>query len=312
MVKYTQEQRTRLVETYFTSNGYIVAVQRDFRQTFNVRSSPSYDCIINLVKRFREFGTVSDRKRSGRPRAARSEFAIQNAYDDVQENPKTSLRRRSNQLQISVRSLGRIMNQMKFHPYKVQLTQKLEITDHQKRLDLARTFLQLSDAHDGFISHLFMSDEAHFHLSGYVNKQNCRYWSAENPRILHELPLHPQKVTVWCGMTSERIIGPYFFQNQNGETATIIGASYRKCIEECLIPQIQDVNMWFQQDGATAHTARESIQLLKTIFPDRLISRFGDIPWAPRSCDLTPLDFFLWGYLKSKVYINRPRVLWKI
>ena len=67
--------------------------------------------------------------------------------------------------------------------------------------------------------------------------------------------------------------------------------------------------MWFQQDGATAHTAKESIQLLKTIFPDRLISRFGDIPWAPRSCDLTPLNFLLCGYLWSKVYINRPRTL---
>ena len=60
MVKYTQEQRTRLVESYFTSNESIVVVQRDFLLTFSVMSSPSYDCIINLVKRFREFGTVSD------------------------------------------------------------------------------------------------------------------------------------------------------------------------------------------------------------------------------------------------------------
>ena len=59
-----------------------------------------------------------------------------------------------------------------------------------------------------------MSDEAHFHLSGYVNKQNCRYWNVKNLKIIHELPLHPQKVTVRCGMTCERIIGHYFFQNE--------------------------------------------------------------------------------------------------
>ena len=64
-------------------------------------------------------------------------------------------------------------------------------------------------------------------------------------------------------MTSERIIGPYFFQNQNGESATVTVASYRKRIAECLIPRIQDANMWFQQDGATAHATRESIQLLR-------------------------------------------------
>ena len=72
-----------------------------------------------------------------------------------------------------------------------------------------------------------MSDEVHFHLSGMsINKQSCRYWSAENSKIIHELPLHSQKVTVWCGMTCERIIGPCFFENENGATADVTGASY--------------------------------------------------------------------------------------
>ena len=44
--------------------------------------------------------------------------------------------------------------------------------------------------------------------------------------------------------------------------------------------------------------------LLKKSFPNRLISRFGNVSWPPRSPDLTPADFFLWGYLKSKVYVT--------
>ena len=51
------------------------------------------------------------------------------------------------------------------------------------------------------------------------------------------------------------------------------------------------MGMWFQQNCATAHTAWESIQFLKKKSPNRLISRFGDNLWAPRSCDLIPLDF---------------------
>jgi hypothetical protein len=45
-------------------------------------------------------------------------------------------------------------------------------------------------------------------------------------------------------------------------------------------------NVWFQQDGAMAHTARESMTFLSGMFPGRLVSRFGDIPWAARSPDL--------------------------
>ncbi|GFT99579.1 uncharacterized protein TNCV_114621 [Trichonephila clavipes] len=67
--------------------------------------------------------------------------------------------------------------------------------------------------------------------------------------------------------------------------------------------------LWFQQDGATCHTARATIDLLKDTFGDRLISRFGPVNWPPRSCDLTPLDYFLWGYVKSLVYVDYPQTL---
>ncbi|GFW93273.1 uncharacterized protein TNCV_2603911 [Trichonephila clavipes] len=71
----------------------------------------------------------------------------------------------------------------------------------------------------------------------------------------------------------------------------------------------QNCELWFQQDGATCPTARATIDLLKDTFGDRLISRFGPVNWPPRSCDLTPLDYFLWGYVKSLVYADKPQTL---
>ncbi|GFW13800.1 uncharacterized protein TNCV_1670161 [Trichonephila clavipes] len=56
-------------------------------------------------------------------------------------------------------------------------------------------------------------------------------------------------------------------------------------------------------------TARATIDLLKDTFGDRLISRFGPVNCPPRSCDLTPLDYFLWGYVKSLVYTDKPQTL---
>ena len=62
MNKYTQDQHIRTVETFYSSNESIGTVQRNFMQPFKLRSSPSRKCIIDIVKQFREFGTVSDKK----------------------------------------------------------------------------------------------------------------------------------------------------------------------------------------------------------------------------------------------------------
>ncbi|GFU84030.1 DUF4817 domain-containing protein, partial [Trichonephila clavipes] len=120
-----------------------------------------------------------------------------------------------------------------------------------------------------FHKRILFSDEAHFWLNGYVNKQNCRIWSEANPQVYVETPLHPEKLTVWCALRE----------------------------------------LWLQQDGATCHTARATIDLLKDTFGDRLILRFGPVNWPPRSCELTHLNYFLWGYVKSLVYSDKPQSL---
>ncbi|GFV98687.1 uncharacterized protein TNCV_1453731 [Trichonephila clavipes] len=121
---------------------------------------------------------------------------------------------------------------------------------------------------------------------------------------------HPlEKRTVWCALWAGGIIGPYFFKNDEGHNVTVNGDRYRAMITNFFIPELNnhDVQeLWFQQDGATYHTARATIDLLKDTFGDRLISRFGLVNWPPRSCDLTLLDYFLWGYFKSLVYADKP------
>ncbi|GFX56110.1 putative DD41D transposase [Trichonephila clavipes] len=67
--------------------------------------------------------------------------------------------------------------------------------------------------------------------------------------------------------------------------------------------------LWFQQDGATCHTAPAAIDLLKDTFGVSLVSRFGPVNWPPRSWDLTPLGYFLSGYVKSLVYADKPQTL---
>ncbi|GFX71275.1 hypothetical protein TNCV_3410451 [Trichonephila clavipes] len=102
-------------------------------------------------------------------------------------------------------------------------------------------------------------------------------FGVKHPQVYVETPLHPEKLTVWCALWAGGIIGPYFFKNYEGHNVTVI--------------------------------ARATIDLLKDTFGDRLISRFGPVNWPPRSCDLTPLDNFLWGYVMSLVYADKPQTL---
>ncbi|GFW81763.1 transposable element Tc3 transposase [Trichonephila clavipes] len=57
-----------------------------------------------------------------------------------------------------------------------------------------------------FHKRILLSDEAHFWLNGYVNKQNCRIWSEANPQVYVETPLHPEKLTVWCALWAAGIL----------------------------------------------------------------------------------------------------------
>ncbi|GFV72028.1 putative transposable element [Trichonephila clavipes] len=102
------------------------------------------------------------------------------------------------------------------------------------------------------------------------------------------------------------------FQWDAGHNVTVNGDRYRAMITNFFIPKLNnhDVQeLWFQQDSATCHTASATIDLLKDTFGDRLISRFRPVNRPPRSCDLTPLDYFLLGYVKSLVYADKPQTL---
>jgi hypothetical protein len=58
----------------------------------------------------------------------------------------------------------------------------------------------------------------------------------------------------------------------------------------------------FQQDGDPPHWGRIVRDNLDATFPNRLLGRDGPLAWPPRFPDITPIDFFLWGYVKDKVY----------
>ena len=151
---------------------------------------------------------------------------------------------------------------------------------------------------DDYLKRVLFSDEATFHLNGVVNRHNARIWGSENPHAVFETVRDSPKLNVWCGLMHNNIIGPFFFSE-----TTITANTYLDMWQLFVVPQIQDIpDLIFQQDGAPPHWGLAVRAYLDTTYPGRWIGRGGPINWPPRSPDITPLDFFLWGYVKDQVY----------
>jgi hypothetical protein len=112
----------------------------------------------------------------------------------------------------------------------------------------------------------FFTDEAWFHLNGFINYQKSRIWSAHNRHCLQQTTLHRQKVGVRVAISREMITGSIFFYN------SVTSDSYCNDIQCTFFGELNGnelSNAWFQQDGATARTATQSMTLLSEIFGDR-------------------------------------------
>ncbi|OZI14502.1 hypothetical protein CE195_08265, partial [Sodalis-like symbiont of Philaenus spumarius] len=100
----------------------------------------------------------------------------------------------------------------------------------------------------------------------------------------------------------EQNLQPFFFKER-----TINAIVYLDMVQQFLIPQIneddEERNVYFMQDGAPPHYLTDVKDFLNDHFSGQWIGRDAPIAWSPRSPDPTPLDFFLWGFIKAIDYL---------
>ena len=259
MEKYTLRQRIQIVEIYYENSRSVTRTLRALRDVYGRNDRPNKATIERLMARFKETGSVGDRPVPVRRRTARSNENIAAVAESVREDNRMSIPRRSQEVGLSQTSTWRILRKdLGLHPYKIQLTQELKPQDHGSRRTFADWVLEQLETDPHFGEKIIFSDEAHFWLNGYVNKQNCRIWDNNNPREILETPLYPERLTVWCGLWAGGIFGPYIFRNERNQPVTVNGERYRTMITIFFWPELDDMDLddnWFQQDGATSHTA---------------------------------------------------------
>ena len=154
------------------------------------------------------------------------------------------------------------------------------------------------------INKIFFCDEVTFHTCGKVNRHNCRIWAVKKPPNILEWGQDTPKVNVWLGVTQSKVYEPFFFAE-----AMVTGTVYLDMLEQFLEPQLLADGILdtivFQQDGVPCHYAIIVHDYLDRHFLGHWISRGRTQPWAALSPGLTRLDFFAWGFIKSKVYTGR-------
>ena len=299
----TLQHEIFLVEKFIETKS-IVQVQRLFRKEFNIlpnnKDFPSKMRITRLWKKFKHEGTVKTGRKKGlvykTDKKEQQQIVVRN-YLNAHE--VTSVRHCSKETGLK-RSVVHHILKKEFHmkPFKYQILQEIKESDYEKRVNFSRTVLERGE---DFLQTMIFSHESMFHLSGKVCKHNLRIWGTEKPtdKLLQHVRNSP-KLNVICAMSVKKIYGPFFFENDTVKAEEYLSI-LRNAIDE------DEDNFVFQQDGAPPHWALDVRAYLNHELANRWVGRAAAaddalLLWPPRSPDLTPLDFFLWGFVKGKVY----------
>lgn len=311
---YSLAERIQMVFIYGSENRCALRTAAAFNE-INPGKNVSHTYIRQLIIKFEETGSVANKKRVHQ--RVLNEAAQVEVLGHFAMNPTMSLRQASAITGISHEAVRRVLKLHKFHPYKMQILQELREDDPDRRIQFCEDMTEMLRVTPQLLKNICFSDECTFHLNGSVNKHNCRYWSDENPHFFREgHTQHPEKINVWAGILGDTVIGPLFINgNLNGDTyLEMLDTTIQPLIVEEIENQLdidgnRNLNenlIHFQQDGAPPHYVLPVRQFLNDAFPGQWIGRRGPIEWPARSPDLTPLDFFLWGHLKSIVFKTKP------
>lgn len=205
----SDEQKIEIVFLYGQYRNFH-EVLRQWKYHFST-DPPTVATISAIVNKFKETGSIHDRERSGRPRSAVTAEAVEQVKNLVAENSNLSISDGSSLIGMTRTSYFRTLKEAGFSSYRPTKCVELSDDDFDRRVEFCETFLAMVDKNSRLLDKIIWSDESEFKLNGCINRHNCCYWASSNPHELYPVQEFAPGVTVWCGLTSSGVIGPYFF-----------------------------------------------------------------------------------------------------
>lgn len=258
-----------------------------------------------ITSNFLRYGRINGNKRNRLKPVTNEDANEINVLSYFNAYPNSSIAAASVDLGLSKGSIHRILKKHKMHPYSFLFLQALHPGDADRRIAFCEFMLTKIQEDESFLKKIIWTDESKFSREGVINRKNLHYWAQENPHVVREAHFqHSFAVNVFVMVKYNQLRFHIYEENLNTNR-------YLQILEEIVTPFLDDLPLnefrecWFQLDGAPAHSSWLVNQQLTNIFDDRWIGPNGPWKWPPRSPDLTPLDYFLWGYVKSQVY-SRP------
>ena len=188
---YSVQERTKIVELYFATKSPTL-VQRQFQRKFPGKKILHHHTITRLIEKFRNTGSVVNNNKGhcGPKFTARTPAHVQDVRARLQQSPRKSTRRLSQQVGISSRSVRRIIHgDLKLFPYKVQILQAQTQANKIERYEFGQKISERIENDPQLLDCLLFSDEAQFHLSGHFNRQNFRFWATGQPHEHSKKPI---------------------------------------------------------------------------------------------------------------------------
>lgn len=301
MDDFTVQDYADIIFIYGFCDGNSLEASREYHLRFPGRRQPNHKTFAKAFQRLRETGTPVPRKIGG-PQQVNVQDE-EDVIDAVIDDPTASTRRIAMNLELSQNFVWRVLHREVLHPYHFQYVQALHPGDAQRRLLFCRWLLHQTVDNVNFMSNVLWTDEATFTKDGINNRHNEHLWSLENPRAIKQRRFQQRfSVNVWGGILNNVLLDLHVMEDR------LNGNLYENFLNNTILELVEDMplhlrqRMWFQHDGAPPHRARVATAWLNAHFPVHWIGFGGPVAWPPRSPDLNPLDFYLWGHLKQLVY----------